>query len=142
MELVELGNPRDIRFFTQLMDRYHRQGARYGFGKPRLFVGVVEGYWVAGAVLQPPRAFISVFNQFNLDTGRSYFLRRIAKFCPGDHLLQFLALLADRLHGEGKELLVTLGYGDHSNALYKRAGFTHVGDTKSGKPVYVLHLQQ
>ena len=139
---MELRDPRDIKLFSMLMNKYHRQGARYGFAKPRVFVGVKEGFWVAGAILQDPRAFAPLFSQFRLDTKRSYFVRRIAKFCPGDHLVEFLRALAERLAGEGKELLVTLGYEDHSNALYKRAGFEYIGTSRTGKPVFVLRLEK
>lgn len=140
-ELVELRENRDRRLFTLLMERYHSMGMRAGLSKGRYFVYVVDGYWVAGAYIQPPDPFIKVFKRFNLDTGRSYFLRRIAKFCPGDYLLDLLNALSNRLRAEGKELLVTMGLPKHSNALYKKAGFVEVGRTRSGRPVFVLRLR-
>lgn len=140
-EVVELRDPRGIKLFNRLMSMYHRQGSKPGLAKSRYFVYVVDGYWVAGAMLQPPHPFISIFYRFNLDTKRSYFIRRIAKFCPGDHLVEFLSALAERLRAEGKELLVTLGLDGHTNALYRHAGFQEIGLTANGKPVYVLRLQ-
>ena len=139
-QVIELKNDKDKRFFNQLMARYHTMGVRPGLAKGRYFVYVVDGYWVAGAYLQPPDAFIPVFHKFRLDTKRSYFIRRIAKFCPGDYLVEFLGELAKKLRDEGKELLVTLGLEDHSNALYKHAGFRQIGYTRSGKPVFVKQL--
>lgn len=140
-EVVFLRDPSDIRFFGTLMNRYHRAGARYGFAPARRAVYVVEGFWVAGAALQPPTPFAQLFIKHKLDTKRSYFIRRIAKFAPGDWLVEFLEALSIKLRDEGKELLVTLGYKDHSNALYKLAGFELIGYTRSGKPIFIRRLR-
>jgi len=141
MEVFELKDRRDIRLFNLLMDRYHVQGAKAGLGRNRYFVGIVEGYWVAGAILQEPGSWANLFMKFRVDQGRSYFLRRIAKFAPGDWLLEFLEKLRERLRSEGKEAILTLGLPGHSNALYKKAGFKQIGMTKSGRPVFLLLLQ-
>lgn len=139
----EVRDVRGRRIVNMLLGMYHRMGsARGGFGGSRYFVYVVDGYWVAGAVLQSPAAWLPVFARFRLDTKRSYFLRRVTKFCPCDCLVEFLDALSERLAEEGKELLVTLGLPDHSNALYKRAGFQLVGYTAKGKrPVFVKRLR-
>lgn len=103
---------------------------------------MVDGYWCAGAFLHDPGPFHRLFVKYRLDTKRSYFIRRIAKFCPGDYLVDFLHALAAKLAAEGKELIVTMGLDDHSNALYKRAGFEMVGMARTGKPVFVLRLDR
>jgi len=140
MEVVELKDRNDIRLLNILIDKYHRQGSKAGLAKNRYFVGIVDGYWCCGAILQSPGAWANLFQKFNLSQSNSYFLRRIAKFCPGDYLVEFLELLVMKLRGEGKELIVTMGYSNHSNTLYKKAGFKEIGVTKSGKPVFVKQL--
>ncbi|MEM2863356.1 MAG: hypothetical protein QXW20_07600 [Ignisphaera sp.] len=49
----------------------------------------------------------------------SYIVRRVATCCPGDHAVELLKLLAEKLRDEGKEYLVALGPPNHSNVLYK-----------------------
>ena len=145
----ELRSPRDIRFLNRLIAMYHRQGNNPGLSKSRYFVGVVEEdgieYWVAGAILQSPEAFMVIFRKYNIDTKRSYFMRRVCRFVPrskcGDILVEFLNKLANMLKNEGKECILTLGLEDHSNALYKLAGYKEIGVTTTGKPVYVKYLQ-
>jgi len=143
----ELKDKSDIRFFNKLMDRYHKQGNNPGLARNRYFVGVVEEdgieYWVCGAILQSPDAFMPVFRKFMIDTKRSYFLRRVCRFVPktcGDILVEFLEKLAEKMRKEGKEYIVTLGLEDHTNKLYELAGFTKKGETTTKKPVYVKKL--
>jgi hypothetical protein len=149
-KIVELKAREEIELLKRLIDKYHSQGAPRGGGAgrhPRFFVYVVEEengeYWVAGAWLHDATPFRFVAQKLNIPQENSYFIRRICKFAPGDWLVSFLSALADRLKAEGKECLWTLGFKDHSNALYKLAGFTEVGKTaRSGHPVYVLWLRK
>ena len=146
----ELRSPREIRLLNRLIAMYHKQGNNPGLSKSRYFVGVIEEdgieYWVAGAILQSPEAFMAVFRKHGIDTKRSYFMRRVCRFIPkakcGDILVEFLNKLAERMRSEGKECILTLGLEKHSNALYKLAGYKEIGITTTGKPVYVKYLQQ
>lgn len=146
----ELRDSSSKRLLSRLISMYHKQGCHPGLSKCRYFVGVVEEngveYWVAGAILQDPRAFISVFSKALVDTKRSYFLRRVCRFVPksvtGDVLVEFLNKLSEKLRAEGKECIVTLGLDDHSNKLYELAGFKRVGCTTTNKPIYVKHLRE
>ena len=141
MELVEITDKLDRRLFTLLMKKYHGQGYRPGLAPgTRLFVGVVEGYWVCGAYLHLAGQFYPIFMKARVSINNSYFLRRIARFAPGDYLLEFMDLLFDKLRSEGKEAIVTLGLERHSNALYKKAGFKQVG-IANGKPIFVKYLR-
>ncbi|MCC6050026.1 MAG: hypothetical protein LM580_04935 [Thermofilum sp.] len=144
-ELVELEKAEDIQLLKALIARYHRQGAPKGgaaAGHHRFFVLVEEGYWVAGAWLHDNTPFRFIAQRFMIGSENSYFIRRICKFAPGDWLIALLKLLADKLKKEGKECIWTLGLDDHSNALYKRAGFVEVGRTpRTGHPVFVLRLR-
>ena len=149
LRVRELKSQSEIRFLNKLIRMYHRQGNNPGLSKSRYFVGVVEEdgieYWVAGAILQSPEAFMSIFRKHNIDTKRSYFMRRVCRFVPkskcGDILVEFLNKLAEKMRSEGKECIVTLGLENHSNALYKLAGYKEIGITTTGKPVYVKYLQ-
>ena len=61
---------------------------------------------------------------------------------PNDVLVDFLELLAEKLKHDGFEALWTLGLPEHSNALYKKAGFEEVGKSpRTGHPVFVLYLR-
>ena len=147
MEVRELKDRSDIRLLNKLINMYHKMGNNPGLSRCRYFVGIVEEdgieYWVCGAVLQTPEAFAPIFRKHNIDSKRSYFLRRVCRFVPkacGNVLVEFLEKLAEKLRSEGKECIVTLGLDDHSNALYKKAGFIEVGTTTTGKPVFVKRL--
>jgi len=144
-ELVELKGEEDIRLLKQLIAKYHRQGAPKGgaaAGHHRYFVLVEEGYWVAGAWLHDNTPFRFIAERYKIGHENSYFIRRICKFALGDWLITLLKLLAEKLRAEGKECIWTLGLDDHSNALYKRAGFVEVGRTpRTGHPVFVLRLR-
>lgn len=49
---------------------------------------------------------------------------------------------ADKLREEGKECIWTLGLDDHSNALYRKAGFEEVGKTpRKELPVFMKRLR-
>ncbi|MGC9107395.1 MAG: hypothetical protein ACP5IE_04300 [Infirmifilum sp.] len=131
-----------------LMQLYHAQGMPRGSGAAtgsRWFGLFLEEegaeYMAAAAWIHHPGPFAPVFQRFNLPQDNAYFLRRVAKFTPGDHLVTLLNLLASQLRSEGKKLLVTLGLPGHSNALYKLAGFKELAYTpRKNYPVYVLYL--
>ncbi len=147
MKVVELYDPRDIRVLNYLINKYHKQRWKPGLSKMRFFVGVVEkngaDYWVAGAVLQTPIAFARSLINYKIDITNSYFIRRICSFCPcRDYLVEFIKLLAEKIASEGRELLITFGLEDHTNKLYKLAGFKEIGVTSSGKPIYILDLKE
>jgi len=147
--IVELKEKRDIELLRLLIDKYHSQGVPRGGGAgrhPRFFVYVVPEengeYWVAGAWLHDATPFRFVAQKFGIPQENSYFIRRICKFAPGDWLVSFLDALSSQLRAEGKQCLWTLGFKDHSNALYKLAGFVEAGVTaRSGHPVYVKWLR-
>ena len=70
-------------------------------------------------------------------------MRRVATCCPGDHAVELLQLLIKKLREEGKEYLVALGLPNHSNALYRLAGFEELGRTpRTGHPVFVKALRR
>jgi len=146
MSLVELRDYRDIKLAKALIQKYHVQGVPYGGGfarSHRFFVLERDGYWCAIAWIHEPTPFRFIFERFKLDQSQSYFLRRIVSVCPGHHAVELLKLLCQKLKNEGKELLVTLGLPNHSNALYKLAGFKEVGKcVRSGHPVFVFYLQE
>jgi len=143
-ELVELRGG-DVELARKLVERYHSQGVPPGGGgarRSRWFAWVVDGYICAVAWLHDNTPFRWLAEKFRIGSENSYFIRRICKTCPGDHLIAFLNALAEKLRTEGKECIWTLGLDDHSNALYKKAGFREVGETKSGQPVFALYLQR
>jgi hypothetical protein len=147
VELVELKNDDDIQLLRMLISKYHKQGIPMGGGaarKSRYFVYVSDdGFWVAGAWLHDNTPFRFIAEKFRIGSENSYFIRRICKFSPGEWLVDFLNSLCEKLKSEGKECLWTLGLDDHSNALYKKAGFIEIGKTsKSNIPVFMRKLQQ
>jgi len=142
-ELIEL-NGRDIDLARLLIAKYHSQGVPLGSGaarRSRWFGWLVDGYICAVAWLHDNTPFRYLAEKFKIGSENSYFIRRICKTCPGDHLVAFLQALADKLRAEGKECVWTLGLDDHSNALYKKSGFEVVGYTKNKQPVFVKRLQ-
>ena len=128
-----------------LLSKYHTQHAPPGGGGGRgnrFFVWLVDGYVCAVAWLHDNTPFRYIAQTFRIGSENTYFIRRVCKVCPGDYLVDFLNALAERLRAEGKECLWTLGMDDHSNALYKRAGFAEVGVTPRTKnPVFVKKLR-
>jgi len=143
--LVELRSRDDVGFARVLVARYQRQGVPRGGGaarKHRWFAWVVDGYVCAVAWLHDNTPFRFIAEMFRIGSENSYFVRRVCKTCPGDHLVDFLDALAEQLKGEGKECIWTLGLDDHSNALYKKAGFVKVGETpRASLPVFVRWLR-
>jgi hypothetical protein len=145
LQLVELEGQSDIQLLRMLFDKYHRQGVPPGGGaarRSRYFVWVTpDGFWVAGAWLHDNTPFRFIAEKLRIGSENSYFIRRICKFAPGDWLVDFLVALCDKLREEGKEYIWTLGMDDHSNALYRKAGFTEYGKTVRSKiPVYARKL--
>lgn len=143
-ELVELEKPRDIEFARVLIERYHAQGVPRGGGaakRHRWFSWVCDGYVCAVAWLHDNTPFRYIAERFRIGSENSYFIRRICKTCPGDYLVDFLNAIAEELRAEGKECVWTLGLDDHSNALYRKAGFEEIGRTpRTGHPVFIRRL--
>ena len=143
--LVELVEEEDIDFARIIIKRYHAQGLPGGGGaakRHRWFAWVVDGYVCAIAWLHDNTPFRYIAERFRIGHENSYFIRRVCKCCPGDYLVDFLKAVAERLRSEGKECIWTLGLDDHSNALYKKAGFVEVGRTpRTGHPVFALWLR-
>lgn len=143
--LVELVDKKDIAFARSLIARYHGQGLPSGGGasrRQRWFAWVVEGYVCAVAWLHDNTPFRFIAEKYRIGSENSYFIRRICKTCPGDHLLEFLNAIIEKLREEGKECVWTLGLPDHSNALYKKAGFEEVGVTpKTKHPIFIMKLR-
>jgi len=137
-----------IKFVRLLIDYYHDQGMPHGGGagkNSRYFMYLAndgeQNFIVAVAWLHDNTPFRFVAQQYKIPTDRSYFIRRITKTAPGDYAVNFLVDLAQKLKNDGFEVLWTLGFPDHSNALYKKAGFTEVGKTnRTGHPVFVKKL--
>jgi len=143
--LVELREKKDIQLLRMLIEKYHTQGIPRGGGagrRHRYFVLEKEGYWLAGCWLHDSTPFAFLAKRFRIPEDRSYFIRRICKFVPNDVLVDFLELLAEKLKHDGFEALWTLGLPDHSNALYRKAGFKELGKSpRTGHPVFVLYLR-
>jgi len=142
--LIEFFSEEDIKFVKLLIQRYHTQGIPQGGAmakRHRFFGWLVEGYICGVAWLHDNTPFRFIAQYFKIGSENSYFIRRICKCCPGDYLVDLLNALAEKLKNEGKECIWTLGLDDHSNALYKRAGFIEVGRTpRTGHPVFVRKL--
>ncbi|MEM4455422.1 MAG: hypothetical protein QXT28_11960 [Thermofilaceae archaeon] len=142
MELKELKSKEEIRFAQACIQLYGMPVPRFTGGGSRYFGLVKDGRICAVAWIHKPHVFTPVFRRFQIDEGNSYFVRRVATCCPGDHLADLLRLLAQRLREEGKENVVVLGLPRHSNLPYREAGFVEVGRTpRTGHPVYVLRLR-
>ena len=146
MSLVEIHEKKDVELLRKLIDKYHAQGAPRGGGaarRNRYFVWIVDGFWCAGAWIHDSLPFRFIANMFMIPQDRSYFIRRVCSFCPGNHLVAFLNALCEKLGGEGWEALWTLGMHGHSNALYKLAGFMEIGKTpRTQHPVFVKWLKK
>jgi len=145
-----------IKFVRMLIDFYHSQGMPLGGGagkNSRYFMyianekGSVEqsspqqDFIVAVAWLHDNTPFRYIAQDYKIPNDRSYFIRRITKTAPGDYAVNFLIDLAKKLKNDGFEVLWTLGFPDHSNALYKKAGFVEVGKTnRTGHPIFIKKL--
>jgi hypothetical protein len=144
-ELVELKNREDVEFVRELIKRYHSQGLPRGGGaarRHRFFAWVCSGYICAVVWLHDNTPFRFIAEKFRIGSENTYFIRRICKTCPGDFLIDFLNAVVEKLKGEGKECLWTLGLDDHSNALYRKAGFEELGKTpRTGHPVFARKLK-
>ncbi len=142
--LVELELREDIELARRLIRKYHIQGLPPGGAAAsghRWFAWIVNGYICAVAWLHDSTPFRAIADKFKISHRNTYFIRRICKTCPGDYLVDFLNALTEKLKSEGKECLWTLGLDDHSNALYKRAGFELIGYTpRSHHPVFIKKL--
>ena len=145
MSLVEVEEKEDIELLKILIKKYHLQKIPRGGGaakRHRYFVWTVDGYWCAGAWLHDSTPFRFVAERFRIPMDRSYFIRRICSFCPGEHLISLLNALSEKLKNEGWETLWTLGLPNHSNALYKKAGFKELGLTpRTNTPVFARWLR-
>ncbi|MEM4501250.1 MAG: hypothetical protein QW512_03875 [Thermofilaceae archaeon] len=124
-----------IQLYGMQIERFAGEGSRF-------FALARDGKICAVAWIHKAHIFKPLFMRFNLDTSNSYIVRRVATCCPGDHAVDLLKLLAEKLRSEGKELLVALGLPGHSNALYRMAGFKEIGRSpRTGHPVFVLRLR-
>lgn len=145
-KLVEYKTHKEIELIRKLIDKYHDQGVPHGSGNgksSRYFAYECDNYIVAVAMLHDNTPFYFVAMKFNVQSDRALFIRRITKVCPGDYLQDFIHALALKLKKDGFEVLWTLGFSDHSNALYKNTGFQEIGTTrKNDHPVFVLKLKE
>ncbi|QJF12363.1 putative acetyltransferase [Metallosphaera rod-shaped virus 1] len=143
-KIVELQDKKDIELARLLVAKYHSQGMPHGGGASKIqkyFAYECDNYIVAVAWINDSTPFRFVAEKYNIPIDRSYFIRRITKTAPGDYLVEFLEKLSQLLKSYGIEVLWTLGFADHSNALYKNAGFEYVGNTpRTNTPVFVKFL--
>lgn len=134
-EWIELGKL-CINLYGMRVDRFSGEGSRW-FGL------ITDGKVCAVAWIHKPHIFTPIFRYFMIDERNSYFIRRVATCCPGDHAVALLQELIKRMREEGKECLVTLGLSNHSNSLYRQAGFEEVGRTPhTNHPVFIKRLSQ
>jgi len=124
-----------IQLYGMSVERFSGEGSRF-FGLVR------DGKICAVAWIHKPHIFRPVFTKFKIDMKNTYMLRRVATCCPGDHAVELLLMLSEKLRSEGKEAILTLGLPDHSNATYKKAGFEEIGETPRTKhPVFIKKLR-
>lgn len=144
-ELVEFKSRRDIQFLKMLIDRYDELGLPRGGGMTkshRYFAWLVDGFICAVAWLHEPGIFEPLFRKYHVTTKRSYVVRRICSTCPGQHLVEFLKAICEKLREEGKEAIITLATYPHSGATFKKAGFKFLGKTaREGHKVFLKKLQ-
>lgn len=137
-----------IKFVRMLIDYYHSQGMPLGGGagkNSRYFMYIAndgeQNYIVAVAWLHDNTPFRYIAQEYKIPDNRSYFIRRVTKTAPGDYDINFLIDLSKKLKSDGFEVLWTLGFPEHSNALYKKAGFQEVGKTnRTGHPIFIKKL--
>jgi hypothetical protein len=154
--IQEAEDKKTIKFVRMLIDFYHSQKMPMGGGagkNSRYFMYIAnddengeqsttrQDFIVAVAWLHDNTPFRYIAQHHNIPSDRSYFIRRVTKTAPGDYAVSFLIDLAQKLKNDGFEVLWTLGFPDHSNALYKKAGFEQVGITnRTGHPIFVKKL--
>jgi len=142
-ELVELEGAAEIEYARLCIQLYGMSCARFTAPGSRFFALKRDGKICAVAWIHLPSSFYPIFAKFGITQDNAYFLRRVATCCPGDHAVELLERLCERLKEEGKEVVVALGLPDHSNALYRKAGFREVGVTpRTGHPVFVKFLRE
>jgi len=143
--LVLIEDPKEIKLLKELINKYHAQGCPRGgsmSSRERFYVYEIDGYWCAGAWLHGSEPFRNVAIKYSIPIDRSWFIRRICRFCPIECLVEFLNEIAKQLRDEGWECLWSMGLVDHSNALYKQAGFEEVGRSPRTKhPIFVRWLR-
>ncbi|MEL9929593.1 MAG: hypothetical protein QXF50_01680 [Sulfolobales archaeon] len=124
-----------IQLYGMKVERFSGEGSRW-------FALIRDGKICAVAWIHKPFIFKPIFQKYKIDMGNTYLVRRIATCCPGDHSVDLLNLLSERLREEGKEGIVALGLPDHSNAIYKLAGFEEIGRTpRTGHPIFLRRLR-
>ncbi|AZI75922.1 putative acetyltransferase [Sulfolobales Beppu rod-shaped virus 1] len=145
-KVVQIEDKRDIKLVRLLIDKYHQQGLKLGGGASKVeqyYAYECEGFIVAVAWLHGSEPYRFIAQKFNIPLDRSLFIRRITKTSPEDYLISFLNELSLLLRQNGYEALWTLGFPNHSNALYKKANFEEVGETNRTKnPVFVRWLNE
>lgn len=142
-KLVEFKHVKDIQFLKTLIDRYDELGLPRGGGMAkshRYFAWLVDGFVCAVAWLHTPGIFEPLFKKYNITVKRSYIVRRICSTCPGQHLVEFLKAICEKLKQEGKEAVVTIATYPHSGATFKKAGFQFLGTTKGKHKVFIKKL--
>ncbi|QJF12294.1 putative acetyltransferase [Saccharolobus solfataricus rod-shaped virus 1] len=143
-KVIELEDKKDIELARLLIAKYHAQGIPHGGGASKIqkyFAYECDNFIVAIVWINDSIPFRFVAEKYKIPIDRSYFIRRVTKTAPGDYLVEFLEKLADLLKSYGIEVLWTLGFPNHSNALYKNAGFEYVGNTpRTNTPVFVKYL--
>ncbi|MEM4889909.1 MAG: hypothetical protein QXJ64_10785 [Thermosphaera sp.] len=138
-ELRELKSREEI-LFAQYCIKLYGMPIHQFLSKGRYFALCRDGKICAVVYLHDPHIYRSLFRNLMIPERNSYFLRRIASCCPGDHLIELLNLLFKKLKDEGKEVIVTFGLPGHSNKIYRESGFTEIGKTKRGNPIFLKKL--
>jgi hypothetical protein len=141
MSLIELKMKRDLELARLLIENYHIYGMPGGNGRARRhrwFAWIVDGYICAVAWLHDNNPFRPIAKRFKLDYESSYFVRRICKTCPGEHLVDFFNAIAEKLKSENAKCIWTFGLDEQTNEIYRRVGFELIGFTpRTNRPVYV-----
>jgi hypothetical protein len=152
--IKEAEDKKEKKIVRYLIDFYHPQGLKMGGGgrKTKYLMYMCTNsenednakyYITSVAWLHDNTPFRFIAEKYNIPNDRSYFIRRITSTCPGNYIVNFLNDLSEKLKNDGQEVLWTLGFPDHSNATYRRAGFEEIGISKnSGHPIYVKYLQK
>ena len=145
-KIVKLEDRDDIKLARLLIDKYHSQKLKIGGGyssNQYYFALECDGFITAVAWLHDSKPFRFIAQKFRIPLDRSLFIRRVTKTCPGDYTVLFLKMLSEKLRNDGWEVIWTMGFPDHSNALYEKSGFEYQGKTpKTKHPVYAIFLQE
>ncbi|MEM1661289.1 MAG: hypothetical protein QXF34_00010 [Desulfurococcaceae archaeon] len=139
VELRELKTNEEILFARACIKLYGMPTHQF-LSKGRFFGLCRDGKICAVAYLHDPHIYKSLFRNLKIPEENSYFLRRISECCPGDHLVDLLNLLIDKLRNEGIKCIVTFGMPDHNNEIYRETGFIEIGRTKRGSPIFIKKL--